>query len=101
MLDLEAFWAKHLPIYYLISVSHRQFPVSQGVRRIKIKIHNNIKNKKIILIVFLSEYLKVAPFFVSSVVEWLKRRARDQHGLCSKPTRAILLCPWERHFTAH
>ena len=24
----------------------------------------------------------------------------DQHGLSSKPTRAILLCPWERHFTA-
>ena len=36
--------------------------------------------------------------FVGSVVEWLKRR--DQHGLGSKPTRAILLCPWERHFTA-
>ena len=34
------------------------------------------------------------------VVEWLKRRARDQHGLGSKPTRAILLCPWERRFTA-
>ena len=28
------------------------------------------------------------------------RRARDQHGLCSKPTRAILLCPRERHFAA-
>ena len=36
---------------------------------------------------------------VGSVVEWLKRRARDQHGLGSKPTRAILLCPWKRHFT--
>ena len=36
---------------------------------------------------------------VGSVVEWLKRQARDQHGLDSKPTRAILLCPWERHFT--
>ena len=34
------------------------------------------------------------------MVEWLKRRARDQHGLGLKPTRAILLCPWERHFTA-
>ena len=33
------------------------------------------------------------------MVEWLKRRARDQHGLGSKPTRAIQLCPWERHFT--
>ena len=38
---------------------------------------------------------------VGSVVEWLKRWARDQHGLGSKPTRAILLYPWERHFTAH
>ena len=38
---------------------------------------------------------------VGSVVEWSKRRAHDQHGLGSKPTRAILLCPWERHFTAH
>ena len=38
---------------------------------------------------------------VGSVVEWLERRARDQNGLGSKPTRAILLCPWERHFTAH
>ena len=36
--------------------------------------------------------------FRLSVVEWLKRWARDQHGLGSKPTRAILLCPWERHF---
>ena len=30
----------------------------------------------------------------------VKRRDRDQHGLGSKPTRAIQLCPWERHFTA-
>ena len=37
---------------------------------------------------------------VGSVVEWLKRRDRDQHGLGSKPTIAILLCPWERLFTA-
>ena len=37
---------------------------------------------------------------VCSVVEWLKRRAYDRHGSGSKPTRAILLCPWERHFAA-
>ena len=37
---------------------------------------------------------------VGSVVEWLKHRTDDQHGLGSKPTYAILLCPWERHFTA-
>ena len=30
----------------------------------------------------------------------VKAPARDQHGVGSKPTRAILLCPWERHFTA-
>ena len=36
---------------------------------------------------------------VGSVVEWLKRRAHDQHRLSSKLTRAILLCPWEKHFT--
>ena len=35
-----------------------------------------------------------------SVVEWLERRDCDRHGLGSKSTRAILLCPWERHFTA-
>ena len=38
--------------------------------------------------------------FVGSVAEWLKHRTDDQHGLGSKPTYAILLCPWERHFTA-
>ena len=38
--------------------------------------------------------------FVGNVVEWLKRRDRNRHGLGSKPTRVILLCPWERHFTA-
>ena len=37
---------------------------------------------------------------LDSVVEWLKRRAYVQHGLGSKSTRAILLCPWVRHFTA-
>ena len=37
---------------------------------------------------------------VGSVVEWLKHRTDNQHGLGSKPTCAILLCPWERHFTA-
>ena len=44
---------------------------------------------------------RVSRSSVGSMVEWLKRRARDQHRLGSKPTRAILLYPWERHFTAH
>ena len=35
---------------------------------------------------------------VGSVVEWLTHRTDDQHGLGSKPTCALLLCPWERHF---
>ena len=38
---------------------------------------------------------------VGSVFEWLKCRAYDQHGFGSKPTLAILLCYWERYFTAH
>ena len=37
---------------------------------------------------------------IGSMVEWLKRRNCDRHGLGSKPTRAILLCPWEKHFSA-
>ena len=37
---------------------------------------------------------------MKNAIEWLKRRARDQHDLGLKPTRAILLCPWKRHFTA-
>ena len=44
--------------------------------------------------------LIAANSLVGSVVEWLKRRTYGQHGLGSKPLRAILLCPWERHFTA-
>ena len=47
------------------------------------------------------EKLKKLETVVGSVVEWLKRWARDQHGLGSKPNCAFLLCPWERHFTAH
>ena len=39
--------------------------------------------------------------YVGSIVEWLKHRAHDQHSFGSKPTCAILLCPWERHFMAH
>ena len=37
--------------------------------------------------------------FFGSVVEWLERR--DQHALGLKPTRAIPLCPWKRHFTTY
>ena len=37
---------------------------------------------------------------IGSVVEWLERRDCDRHDLGSKPSRAIPLCPWERHFTA-
>ena len=37
---------------------------------------------------------------VGGVIEWLKHHAHDQHGLGLKPSHTILLCPWERHFTA-
>ena len=34
------------------------------------------------------------------MVECSERRDNDRHGVGSKPTRAIPLCPWERHLTA-
>ena len=37
---------------------------------------------------------------VGNVVEWVKHRTDDQHNLGLKPSCAIPLCPWERHFTA-
>ena len=37
---------------------------------------------------------------VGSVVEWLEHRDCHRHGFDLKPTRAILLCPWERHLKA-
>ena len=39
---------------------------------------------------------KITFIYIGCLVEWLKCRAHDQHGLGS--TRTILLCPWERHF---
>ena len=35
------------------------------------------------------------------MVKWLECWDCDQQDLGSKPTHTILLCPWERHFTAH
>ena len=46
-----------------------------------------------------ARFYKPNIYFVGSVMEWLKRRACDQHGLGSKLTSAIPLCPWERYFT--
>ena len=34
------------------------------------------------------------------MAEWIERRDCDQYGHVSRPTRANLLYPWERHFTA-
>ena len=65
-------------------MSHKNIKLKENFVSTKLKIINWIKAKK-----------------VGSVVEWLKRWARDQNSLSSKPTHAILLCSWERHFTAH
>ena len=43
--------------------------------------------------------LKTKYHNVGSLVEWLERR-NCKHGLGSKPTRVVLLCPWERHLMA-
>ena len=37
---------------------------------------------------------------VDSMVEWFVRWDCDQYAFGLKSTRTILLCPWERHFTA-
>ena len=37
---------------------------------------------------------------VNTVVEWLKHWDCDQHGLGLKSSHALLLCHWERYFTA-
>ena len=37
---------------------------------------------------------------VGNVVEWLERCDCDRHDLGSKRICAILLCSWEKHFTA-
>ena len=47
-----------------------------------------------------SSAVSINVYIVGSVVEWLERRAYDQHDLGSKPTCATLLCPWEIHFMA-
>ena len=52
------------------------------------------------LTTLMKNYIAISSI-IGCVVEWFKRRARDQHGLDSKPTRAIMLCLLERHFTAH
>ena len=46
------------------------------------------------------DFLKPFLLLLVGSVEWLRRRTCDQHSLSSKPTRAILMCAWERHFTA-
>ena len=43
---------------------------------------------------------KLTDLYLGSVVEWLRHRTDNQLGLSSKPTCAILLCHWEKHFTA-
>ena len=47
----------------------------------------------------LRQYARSVKFVVGSVDDWLERRNCDQHGLGSKPTRAILFSSGERHFT--
>ena len=57
---------------------------------------SSIKGNRKILQIFRTQNI----FSSGSAVEWLKRRACDQHGVGSKPTHAILLCPWKRHLMA-
>ena len=65
----------------------------------KCKLKNPIKINHTFLFSILNKELVYKSILSAA---WLsgKRRAYDQHGLDSKPTSAILLCPWERHFMA-
>ena len=59
---------------------------------LKVKVPVNFKLKK--------QNKIYQPAWVGSVVQWLECWDCDPHGLSSKLTRAILLCPWKRLFTA-
>ena len=47
---------------------------------------------------FILQIVTNISIYVGSMVKWLENCAYDQHDLGSKPTCAILLCSWERHF---
>ena len=78
----------------------KSFLIIEMKLRYCITLHKNTE-KTILLYIIVLLVVEHTLASISSVVEWLKRRARDQHDLGSKPTHAILLCPWKRHFTAH
>ena len=48
---------------------------------------------------FVSVHVSLDLSHLCKLVEWLERLDCERHGLGSKPTRAFLLCPSERHFT--
>ena len=70
-------------------------------KKVKVNLHYVFVRilRRIFSICFYVLFLFLSKNCVGSVVEWLKHRTDDQHGLGSKPTSAILLCPWEKHFT--
>ena len=68
------------------------------VGKLQSKTNIKIKIKK-------SDTFQVKNFFLEITLrslkkKWLKRWAREQRGLGSKPTYTILLCAWEKYFTA-
>ena len=85
-------------LYRLARQKDRAGKDVQHVRIIKDENGNVMVNSKAVLKRWKEYFEKFQ--VVGSVVEWLKHRTNDQHGLGSKPICAILLCPWKRHFTA-
>ena len=76
-----------LKFYCMIKKKSQYFSLTSVMCRI---LENIIANK-----VTLGAYKQ----YVGSVVKWLEHCAYNQQYFSAKPTCAILLCSWERHFT--
>ena len=58
--------------------------------------------EKFIVFNNIQKLFNISSFLFENSVETRNHQHRtdDRHSLGSKPTCAILLCPWERHFMA-
>ena len=62
--------------------------------------HNRTKRIASKVIIFCRPQQHAALGYIHNI-QWLATPlAHNQHGLGSKSTCAILLCPWKKHFTA-
>ena len=91
IIKVACFWVKPKPELLRYTKVKVAFSVSELQLSLKTLIFCYLRGSYNLI------YYLHGPKLVGSVAEWLKHRTDDQHGLGSKPTCAILLCPWERH----